>query len=82
MNDNARKALDSFKRANPKLTVTMLIDYDRDHYVVEAVKDLNVMEFDPFYGIDKRTHAITGFTPAADIEEFYKALRERTLYRR
>ena len=78
---NYKQAIIAFRKKFPKLTVTRCIDYDKEHYVVEALENVNVPNYNsPYYGVDKRTGKITGFIPAFDIEGFNEAVVKRTVY--
>lgn len=77
----SERVIQHFKRQFPKLVVTRVIDYDTIHYVVEAVRDLKVPDYNcPYYGVDKRTGEITSFIPTFDLDEFFNALETRTIY--
>ena len=78
----SQEAMKTFESKNPKLTITMCIDYDKNHYVIEAVENLDSSEPNgSFYGVDKRNGEITGFVPALDLDEFFDAMDNRTVYR-
>ena len=70
-----------FKKKHPNLTVTMVIDYDKDHYVVEALKDSTKVDYsDPFYGVNKHTGQVSYFTPAFDLDAFTDALENKVIW--
>lgn len=69
------------KQLFPKLIVTRVIDYNDLFYVVEAVKSLNESNYnDPYYAVDKKTHEIRGFIPSLDLDGFFDAMDNRTIY--
>ena len=75
------KAIKSFLAKFPKLTVVRCVDYDNEHYVIEAVKDVNAVDYnDPFYAVDKRNGEVTLFVPGLDLDAFFEAVENRTLY--
>lgn len=75
------EAMNIFSKKHPNLTITRCIDYDEDHYVLEAVKNLNAENYgDTFFGVDKNSGEITGFLPALEIDYFFEALESRTVY--
>ena len=79
---SSNESIKLFKSKNPNLTVTRCMDYDKNHYVVEAVENIDSSEPNgSFYGIDKRNGKITGFIPALDLDEFFDAIDNRTIYR-
>lgn len=76
-----RNAIDAFAKKFPALTVTRCIDYDKRHFVIEAVEDTTAANYNsPYYGIDKKTGKITGFVPALDLDAFFDAVEKRTVY--
>ena len=82
MNITALKVLERFRQKYPNLRVLSIVDYDQNHYVVEAVDKKNKVDYnDPFYGVHKVTGQISYFTPAFDPEKFIEACEKRTLYR-
>lgn len=75
------RIIQHFKKQFPKLIVTRVIDYDSDHYVLEAVNDLNATDYNcPYYGVNKRTGKITSFIPTFDLDTFFYAVDNRTIY--
>ena len=82
MTQYEKRALEAFKKKYPELTVTLFIDYDQEHFVVEAVKDFNAVDYsDPFYGIDKRSLQVSCFSPAYDADRFLNAIKYKTIFR-
>ena len=78
---NPTKAIRAFKAKFPKLIVTRVIDYDREHFVVEALENLSKPNYNnPYYGVDKKTYKITGFIPSFDMDAFIDAVENRTVY--
>ena len=56
----------------PKLQITKAVDYDDEHYVIEAVEDLEKTDYNsPYYGVDKNTGEVTSFSPGADLDYFF-----------
>lgn len=78
---NFKQAMNEFIKHSPDLTILRCIDYDSEHYVIEAVKDPNVTDYNsPYYGVDKNTGAISSFIPTFDLPAFFDAVRNRTVY--
>lgn len=76
-----RKTIAVFTKKFPNLTVTRCIDYDKRHFVIEAVEDTTATDHNsPYYGVDKKTGKITGFVPALDLDAFFDAVEKRTIY--
>lgn len=74
-------AITIFSKLYPKKIITKCIDYDALHFVIEAIDDFNTVNVsDPYYGIDKRSKRITSFTPSLDLDYFFDAIENRTLY--
>lgn len=65
-----------FNSAIPESKVVRVVDYDKEHYLVEAMNGQN----GAFYGIDKWTDMVTLFIPSLEIEKFFEAIEKRTLY--
>ena len=75
------KIIEHFNDQFPKLMVTRVIDYDNQHYVVEAVRNVNVADYNsPYYGVDKKSGKITSFIPSIDLDAFFEAMEKHTLY--
>lgn len=59
-----------FERKHKDLTVTRIVDYDKDHFVLVAVKDPSKNdEVDPFYYVDKNDGS-DGWFAIDDFEKF------------
>lgn len=77
------KAISLVKKYAPDRTATACCDYDQNSYIVSALLDPNIPESnDPFYKVDKKTGAVTAFSPAGDITKFGEAMRKRLVYLR
>ena len=75
------KAIAVFKKRFPKHTVTRCIDYAKDYYVLEAVEDVNSTDYNlPYYAVSKTDDTITSFIPTYDLDAFFDAVRNRTVY--
>lgn len=75
------EAMNRFKIKFKNLTITKCIDYNDDYYVVEAVEDLQLTDYNcPYYGIRKRDGQISAFIPTFDLDAFFEAVYNRTLY--
>jgi len=75
---SAKQAAQQVKKAYPKLTVTMVLDYDDKHFVVEAVESTKETDYNaPYYGVEKSSGKVTCFTPAEDFDKFFDALDNR-----
>lgn len=70
------EAREIFEEQNPELTITKIVDYDNQSYVLCAVKDPDNSfdEMDPFYSVDKRTKEISWFSPMLDLEKFSRMM--------
>ena len=76
-----KKAISTFTKQFPKLTVLRCIDYTDNHYVVEAVGDQDAVDYNlPYYAIDKTNGKITSFIPTLDLDAFFDAVENRTVY--
>lgn len=76
---NVDTAMHVFGKAYPKLIITRVIDYDKRHFVIEAVENMKSPDYGgSFYGVDKKTKEVTGFFPSLDIEAFFDAMENRT----
>lgn len=81
MTNTSEKIISSFRKKHSDLNVMMIVDYDDEHYVLEAIKDKSAIDYsDPYYGINKHTGAITHFSPAGDLEKFNNALKNKMIY--
>ena len=70
-----------FESKFSNLTITRIIDYNDLYYVIEAVEDINEVDYnDPYYMVEKETKEILPYTPAFDIDYFFEALENRTVY--
>lgn len=75
------EAIDTFKRRFPKLVVTRCVDYNERYFVIEAVENPNVPNYNsPYYGIDKISGKITSFIPTLDLDAFFEAVENRTIF--
>ena len=78
---NFKQAIETFSAKFPKLIVVRCIDYDNEHFVIEAVKDVNGDDYNnPFYAVDKRDGKVTSFIPGLDLDAFFDAVENRTVY--
>lgn len=76
-----QEAITVFNVQFPKLTVLKCIDYDKRHFVLEAVESSDDVDHnDPYFAVDKRTGKVTGFIPAFDLDAFFDAIENRTVY--
>lgn len=81
MNNEADRAIKLFKKNNPGLTVTTVLDYDNNHYVVEAMKNTNKKDVNgSLYSVDKRTGATAAFSPVLDLKRFRDASMHRMIF--
>lgn len=72
---------DIFNKRFPNLTVIRIIDYNDEHYVVEALEDLNKTDSNSsLYGLHKKTGKVTSFFPSEDLDYFFDAVENRTLW--
>lgn len=72
------EAKKKFSEKFPELTITKIVDYDNNHFVVCAVRDVDnaFEELDPFYAIDKNNGEVSYFSPAGDLKHFGKLMME------
>lgn len=76
-----KDAIAFFNKRLPTLVVTRCIDYDETHFVIEAVESLDTANYNsPYYGVDKRTGKVTSFIPSLDLDAFFEAVEDRTVY--
>lgn len=81
MNKEAQRAINLFKRSNPELTVTTVLDYDDRYFVVEAMRDPNKKSMDgTLYSVEKRTGATAAFSPVMDLKKFREASMHRMIF--
>lgn len=74
----AQEAHDIFKKANPKLTITEMLNYSDKYYVITALENPNENDFnDPYFAVDKKTGKITRYFPMDDFENFIDARQHR-----
>lgn len=73
-NDAVAIAKSHFKGLN----VSMVLDYDPDHFVVGLIPD-DITKGDEglFAGVDKNTGLVTRFYPNADMRAFREAMKSR-----
>jgi hypothetical protein len=60
-----------------KVPVYTIIDYDDKYYLVEA----GPKNHTEMYGIDKNTFKKSSYSIGMDIDNFYDALENRTIYK-
>ena len=78
---NFNEAIKVFSSKFPDLIVTRCIDYDEQHFVIEAIKDFIRSDYNsPYYAVGKNDKRITGFIPSLDLDEFFNAIENRTVY--
>ncbi len=72
-----------FEKEMPELTVTMVTDYDKRHYFIEAVEDPydEEGEFDPAYAVDKKTKKVCSMNVTYDLEKWFESIEKRLKYR-
>lgn len=81
MNKNAQNAINLFKKNNPGLTVTTVLDYDNRYFVVEAMKDPNKKAMDgTLYSVEKTTGATAAYSPVMDLKKFRDASINRMIF--
>ena len=72
---------DIFNKRFPKSTVIRIIDYNEEYYVVEASEDPNSADTSSsLYGLHKKTGKVTSFSPSVDLDYFFDAVENRTLW--
>lgn len=78
---NFKQAIKIFEERFPKIKVLKCIDYDNNHYILEAVENPDIVDYNlPYYAIDKVSGKITSFIPTFDLDSFFNAVENRTLY--
>ena len=76
-----RKFIAAFESANKNLTVTTVVDYDNNSFLVEAMEDLdNPDKNDPWYRVNKKTGKTTPFSPMFEMDKFFDAIENRRVY--
>ena len=76
-----KKAIFEFAKRFPNLTVLRCINYSNEHYIIEAVEDPKVTDYNsPFYAVNKNSGEVTSFIPALDLDAFFDAVDNRTEY--
>lgn len=69
------KYLTQFKKKNPGLTITNIVDLDNKYCVITAVKNPKVMnDNDPFFKIDKSNGLYVPYSPMEDLDKYSEAL--------
>lgn len=75
------QAIAAFIKRFSNLTVLKCIDYDDSYYVLEAVEDPDITDYNlPYYAVDKNNGKVTSFIPTLDLDAFFDALENRTVY--
>ena len=76
-----KKAILEFAKQFPKLTVLRCINYSNEHYIIEAVENPEVTDYNsPFYAVNKKSGEVTSFIPSLDMDAFFDAVENRTEY--
>lgn len=76
-----KQAIFEFAKQFPKLKVLRCIDYSNDHYIMEAVEATDVTDYNsPFYAVNKNSGEVTTFIPTLDLDAFFDAVENRTVY--
>lgn len=75
---------EAVERNMNKYVLSKVYDFDKYYLIVLDYKTKKADEFvyDPFYLVNKKTYALSGFTPAMNIEAFKKAMKSKPLYER
>lgn len=74
------EAYSLFVSKKHNLTVTSMVDYNQQYFVVCAVEDVNKADYNaPYYAIDKNTGKIVLFTPGEDFDSFFDAVDNRSI---
>lgn len=75
------QAINIFKKRFSDLVILKCINYSEEHYIIEAVKDENVVDYNlPYYAVDKNNGRVTVFIPTLDLDGFFDAVENRTVY--
>lgn len=78
---NYKQVIVIFTKRFPKLTVLKCIDYADDYYVLEAVENPDAVDYNlPYYAVNKESGMITSFAPTLDLDAFFDAVENRTVY--
>ena len=76
-----KKAIFEFAKRFPNLTVLRCINYSNEHYIIEAVENPEVTDYNsPFYAVNKNSGEVTSFIPALNLDAFFDAVDNRTEY--
>ncbi len=74
------EALNKLKKKEPLLTIVGMVDYSSKYYLISAVENPNMPNFSGnYYAVDKRTGAISYYTPGADFDNFFDAINNRVI---
>lgn len=75
-----KEAIARFSKKYEGLTITNAVDYNDDWYVLTAVESPNETSYsNPYYAVSKKDGTIASFYPAAEIAQYFKAVRERSI---
>lgn len=75
-----KEAIARFSKKYEGLTITNAVDYNDDWYILTAVESPNETSYsNPYYAVSKKDGTIASFYPAAEIAQYFKAVRERSI---
>lgn len=82
MTSEVKKVCDIFTKKYPKKEIKRCIDFNEEFYIVEAYDTFVKQQFGlNYYSINKFNNMVGGFVPTlANQKEFFKAVKERTLF--
>lgn len=77
-----KEAIRIFKNKYPDQTITLVLDYDKDWWVIEAPKNLIETDYDaPYYGVNKKDGRVAYYSPGGDFDTFFAAIENRCVYK-
>lgn len=75
------QAKNIFKKRFSNLVILRCVDYSDTHYIFEAVENPHVIDHNsPYYTLDKKTGEVSVFIPTLDLDAFFDAVENRTIY--
>lgn len=78
-----KKAMEIFRKKNPKRIITTVLDYDKDWWVIEAPESLSQVDYNaPYFGVNKHDGHIANYSPSGDFDTFFDAMNNRQVYKK
>jgi hypothetical protein len=74
------EAVNLLKRKEPKLTITGMADYNSAYYLISAQENAKEPDYSGnYFAVNKRSGAISYYTPGADFDNFFDAINNRRI---